>query len=389
MLICMRQRAIGMAVDTVGSYGREAIHGIMEFCHRNPHWVIAVEPRTWVYAPSQEPEDWNVDGLIVQAYSQDVVDRVRSLGLPAINISNTRHCKRQLPTIVPDDQAIGRMAAEYLLTLGVHHYGFCGLSLAEYSVLRGAAFIQRMAEAGVFVSECDNAEPRLDGWLAALPKPAAVFCCNDFWAHRTLSAARRGGFQVPDQIAVLGVDDDELLNTIGALPMSSIAIPATKIGYEAARMLEAALNGQPPPRHTTLPPLCVVPRATTDVANVDDPEVAAALRHIKANVARPIQVDDVLEHLAVSRRSLERRFRASLGRSIALEIRRAHIERAKQLLSNTTLSVGEVAQASGFTSVTLLGVVFRRYVGESPTTFRERSRCGTPLKSVKAELLTR
>jgi LacI family transcriptional regulator len=243
-----------------------------------------------------------------------------------------------------------------------------------------------MTEAGVTVHECDTAVTQLDAWLVSLPKPAAIFCCNDLWAHRTLSAARRSGFHVPDQLAVLGVDDDELLNTIGALPLSSIAIPATKIGYEAARMLEAELNGQRPPQHTILPPLCVVPRATTDVANVDDPEVAAAMRHIKANVARPIQVDDVLEHLSMSRRSLERRFRAALGRSIALEIRRAHIERAKQLLTNTTLTIGEVAQASGFTSVTLLGVVFRRYVGESPTTFRERSKCGIPLKSVKAEL---
>jgi LacI family transcriptional regulator len=380
----MEQRAIGLAVDTVGSYGREVIHGVMEFCHRNPHWLIAVEPRTWVYTKNQEPEDWKVDGLIVQAYSQDVVDRVRALKIPAINVSNTGRCERQLPTIIPDDHAIGLMAADYLLTLGVQHYGFCGSSRAEYSVIRGAAFIQRMTEAGITVDECDNLVPHLDAWLASVPKPVAIFCCNDYWAHRTLSAARRGGFHVPDQIAVLGVDDDELLNTIGALPMSSIAIPATKIGYEAAVMLEAALNGEPPPQRTLLPPLCVVPRATTDVANVDDPEVAMAMRHIKANVARPIQVDDVLEHLSMSRRSLERRFRTALGRSIALEIRRAHIERAKQLLSNTTLSIEEVAKASGFTSSTLLGVVFRRYVGESPTTFRQRSKCGTPLKSVKA-----
>jgi LacI family transcriptional regulator len=382
----MRQRAIGLAIDTVGSYGRGVIHGVMEFCHRNPHWVIAIEPRTWVYTENEEPDYGNVDGLIVQAYSQEVVNRVRASGCPAINVSNTRRCKRQLPTIIPDDHAIGRLAADYLLTLGVQHYGFCGQSGAEYSVIRAAAFMERMAAAGVTVNECDNLVPHLDTWLASLPKPAAIFCCNDLWAYRTLSACRRGGFHVPDQVAVLGVDDDELLNTIGALPMSSIAIPTTKIGYEAAKMLEAALNGESPPQHTTLPPLHVVPRATTDVANVDDPEISAALRHIKANVGRPIQVDDLLEHLSVSRRSLERRFRAALGRSIAGEIRRVHIEQAKQLLNNTSLSIKEVAKASGFTSSTLLGVVFRRYVCESPTTFRQRSKCGVPPRLTKAVL---
>ena len=101
--------------------------------------------------------------------------------------------------------------------------------------------------------------------------------------------------------------------------------------------------------------------------------MASALQFIKANVARPLQVDDVLDHLSISRRSLERRFRAAIGRSVATEIRRAHIERAKQLLVNTTLSIDEVATASGFTSATLIGVMFRKFVGESPTAFRRRS----------------
>lgn len=367
------RRAIGLAVDTVGSYGREVIHGVMEFCHRNPHWVIAVEPRLWVYDAEPQPHTWNVDGLIIQAYNQDIVDRVRAAGMKAINVANMGPAERPIPTIVPDDIAIGRMAADYLLSLGFRQYGLCSRGDYEFSILRGIAFRQRMVEAGVALSECDTMQQNLDEWIVTLPKPTAVFCCNDNWAHRTLSAARRQGVRVPEQVAVLGVDDDELLNTVGALPLSSIAIPAAKIGFEAARMLEAALNGQAPPLLTTLAPLCVVPRATTDVSIVDDREVAAALQFIKTNVARPIQVDDVLEHLSISRRSLERRFRAVVGRSVATEIRRAHLERAKQLLSNTTLSIEEVAAASGFTNATLLGVVFRRHVGESPTYFRRRS----------------
>lgn len=370
------KRAIGLAVDTVGSYGREVLHGVMEFCHRNPHWVIAMEPRLWVYDELPQPDKWHVDGLIVQAHSQDVVDRVRKTGTPAINVANMRPVKNPLPTIVPDDPAIGTMAAEYLLTLNVAHYALCAHSVAQYSALRGNAFKKVMKEADKHVDECDTATEELGPWLASLPKPTAVFCVNDNWAHRVLSAARQGEFRVPDDVAVLGVDDDELLNTIGALPLSSIAIPASKIGFEAARLLEDAIEGKKPPLFTTLPPLCVVPRATTDVANVDDPKVAEAIQFIKANVGRPIQVEDVLEHLTMSRRSLERRFRAAIGRSIATEVRRAHLERAKQLLTNTTLSIEEVAQASGFSNVTLMGVVFRRHVGDSPSAFRRRSTPG-------------
>jgi LacI family transcriptional regulator len=368
-----KQRAIGLAVDTVGSYGREVIHGVMGFCHRNPHWVIAVEPRLWIYDAEPQPDLWNVDGLILQAYSQELIDRVRAAGITAVNVANMGVAPRPLPTIVPDDVAIGRMAAEYLLHQGFRNFGYCAHGVYEFSALRGRAYRERLAESGVQVSECDTAVGPLDPWLMAQSYPIAVFCCNDAWAHRTLSAARRCGLDVPGQVAVLGVDDDELLNTVGALPLSSIAIPAQKIGFEAARLLEAALDGTPPPMHTTLPPVAVVARATTDLSSIDDPEVAAALRFIKASVSRPLQVDDVLEHQSISRRSLERRFRAALGRSVAEEIRRAHIERAKQLLTNTTLSIEEVAAASGFTSSTLLGVVFRRHVGESPTTFRQRS----------------
>jgi LacI family transcriptional regulator len=335
--------------------------------------VIAVEPRLWVYDEEPQPDHWNVDGLIIQAYNQDIIDRVRAAGMKAINVANMGPAERPLPTIVPDDVAIGRMAADYLLSLGFRQYGLCCRGDYEFSIKRSAAFRQRMREANVQLSECDTWVENLDNWIATLPTPTAVFCCNDAWAHRTLSAARRQGVRVPEQVAVLGVDDDELLNTVGALPLSSIAIPAAKIGFEAARMLEDALNGRSPPMLTTLPPLCVVPRATTDVSIVDDAEVAQALQFIKVNVAKPIQVDDVLEHLSISRRSLERRFRAMVGRSVAVEIRRAHLERAKQLLSNTTLSIEEVAAASGFTNATLLGVVFRRHVGESPSYFRRRS----------------
>ena len=182
-------------------------------------------------------------------------------------------------------------------------------------------------------------------------------------------------------VAVLGVDDDELLNTVGACPLSSIAIPAAKVGFEAARLLEAALDGIAAPLLTTLPPLCVVPRTTTDVACVDDAYVAKGLQFIKANAARAIQVDDVVEHLSISRRSLERRFLRTIGHSVGSEIRRAHVERAKQLLIATTLSIEEVATASGFTSATLLGVVFRKYVGEAPTGFRRQIGFGMPKTS--------
>ena len=141
-------------------------------------------------------------------------------------------------------------------------------------------------------------------------------------------------------------------------------------------MLEDLLDGTPAPMLTKLPPLNVVARATTQMANDIYPEVNDALNFIRLNVSRQIQVDDVLDHLSISRRSLERRFQRALGRSVGSEIRLAHVERAKQLLTHTSLSVEEVAQASGFANATMLGVHFRRFLNESPTAFRRRSSTG-------------
>lgn len=379
------EREIGLAVDTVGSYGREIIQGVMSFCHLNPHWVIAMEPRLWVYDERPDLEAWSVEGLIIQGYDEEVTERVHAAGTPAINVSNMGTVRNPLPTIVPDDLAIGRMAAEYLMSLKFQHFGYCAHGVYEFSRLRGEAFHSTLAEGGFTAHECDTARSDLKSWLASLPTPVAVFCCNDAWAHRALTACRRAKLRVPDQIAVLGVDDDELLNTVGGLPMSSIAIPAAKVGFEAARMLECLLDGTPAPMLTKLPPLSVVARATTQMANDTYPEVNDALNFIRLNISRLIQVNDVVGHLSISRRSLERRFRRALGRSVGSEIRLAHVERAKQLLTHTSLSVEEVALASGFANATMLGVHFRRYLQESPTTFRRRSSTGVSARRVERE----
>jgi LacI family transcriptional regulator len=375
-------RAIGLDIDTIGSYGREVIRGVMEFCHRHPRWEIAMEPRFWTYDVPPQIENWKVDGLIIQTHAPQVLKKVYELGKPAVNVANHSRVEYAVPTVVPDDPAIGLMAAEYLLSLGVRHFGFFSARRFEYGRLRGEAFEKRLAEAGASCHECDNESMDTGAWLKKLPKPIAVFCCNDAWAHRLLSTARQFEIGVPEQLAVLGVDDDELLNMVGACPLSSIAIPAAKVGYEAARLLEEALNGTAAPLMTKLAPLCVVPRATTDVSCVDDPHVAEGLQFIKANCARPIQVDNVVEHLSISRRSLERRFLQTIGHSVGSEIRRAHVERAKQLLIATTLSIEEVAAASGFTSSTLLGVVFRKQMGQSPTDFRRQSGFGAAKQAV-------
>lgn len=368
-----KPRAIGLAVDTAGSYGREVIQGVMTFCHRHPHWRITAEPRLFAYYEEVRPSTLNVEGLIIQGATQETVDELSAKGIHVVNVLNTTAASRHFPTIAPDDEGLGFMAADHLVSLNFRNFGYVLSGADDFSRQRGNAFHQRLKAAGRIASECDASRESLSDYLASLKKPAAVFCCNDVWAHRALMAAWRRNLKVPDEIAVLGVDNDELLDTIGALPLSSIAIPAEKIGFEAAQLLEAAFNGKTLPKRIKLPPLNVVSRATTKIVSDKPAEVLDALQFIEMNLSQKIQVDDVLAHLPMARRSLERKFRTSLGRSIGSEIRRARLARAKQLLAHTEMPIEEVAAASGFANATMLGIHFRRDFGESPSGFRKRT----------------
>jgi len=368
-------KRIGLAIDAVAAYGRGVIRGIMAFCRAHPHWVVTEEPR-WSFAQRPNLAEWDVDGLIVQIYSREFEDEVLARGLPAVNVSNFCDAHR-LPTIIPDDTMVGAMAADYLMARGFKDLGFCWPGDVEYGQLRIESFRQRVLAAGSRFYECDARHRDIGEWITTLPKPSAVLACNDDWAHRVLKSARRAGVKVPDQVAVLGVDNDELFNTLVTPSISSVALPAEQIGYEAAARLDLLMGGATAAATTVrLAPLRVVTKESTEVLSVDDPEVAMALQFIREHAARPLMVDDLLEHVPLSRRSLERRFRTVLGRSVSDEIRRVHIERAKQLLISTDLSMPQVATASGFTTATRLGIVFQKDVGEPPTLFRKRSRAG-------------
>lgn len=366
-------RRIGLAVDAVAAYGRGVIRGIMKYCHSNPQWVITVEP-LWSFGTLTDVREWEVDGLIVQTFSLEFEDRVLKMGAPATNVSNFCEGADHLPTVLPDDVAIGRMGADYLLSLGFTRLGFCWPGNVPFGSLRLAAFQTRAAEAGVEVFECNASEMDLGKWLAQIPKPIGVMGCNDDWAHRALNLCGRLGIKVPDEMAILGVDNDELFNSLVTPSLSSIAIPAEEIGFQAAQMLEQILSGEPlGDRAQILAPLRIVPRKSTDVLSVADPDVVKAIRFIRAHAGIPLKVDAVVDSVPLSRRSLERRFSKVLGHSISDEIMKAHVERAKLLLTTTDLPISEIAAACGLVSSTRLGIVFRASLGESPTEYRKRA----------------
>jgi LacI family transcriptional regulator len=273
---------------------------------------------------------------------------------------------------------------DHFLDRGYHHLGLCGFRRSPEGWL---AQLHRQAEQrGIDCAYFGGGQgrlrdlsgagdrPRLEAWLKALPRPAGVLAYNDLRGRHVLEAARRMGLGVPEQLAVVGVGDDELICESTDPPLSSVLTPAEAIGHAAAQMLHDKLAGRTPGPGEALPARRLVARASSDQVAIRDPVVAAAIRFIRAQAIRGADVNAVLAALPVSRTTLEQRFKKVLGRTPHAEVHRVRVERAKELLELTELSVQVVAQRSGFGNATRLAEAMRRAEAMTPSQFRTAAR---------------
>lgn len=223
-----------------------------------------------------------------------------------------------------------------------------------------------------------HADVLMSQWLKSLPKPVGVFAWYDYPAREAIYACRQLGIRVPRDVAVLGVDNDELNCTLSDTPISSIDVNPTLIGYHAAKLIHQLINGKKPPAKPILiQPKGVVVRRSTDTLANAKPEVAKALQFIRDHATEGIRVSDVLHGVAISRRALEMELSRLLGRSPLQQIRHERIQRAKSLLLDTDLSILAIARSCGFRSASSFGNVYKGELGSSPAQFRAKHRIVT------------
>lgn len=362
------------------SFSRDVIRGIRAYALRRPSWAFRNGP------PDAESlaslREWRPDGIIADIVDAEFARQLLRLRRPIVDTAFRIEHPR-LPVVDADNCAVGRMAAEYLLSLGFRRFAFFG-NVAAYSSRREKGFVERLAASGVGAAVF-HGEPlrqmssaKMDAetrrWLQQLPKPVGMFVCNDATARILADLCGQLAIHVPEEVALLGVDDDQLECLLTSPPLSSIAIPGERIGYEAAKLLDRAMKSpKSRVRRVFLPPLHVVPRQSTDTMATDDAVVMAALRYIQSHAVEGINVASVVRGLGVGRRELERKFRAILGRSVLQEIGRARIAQAQKLLAGTDLPMPTVARLSGFSSAQRLTIVFHRHCGIPPTAYRRQS----------------
>ncbi len=374
------------------------LSGIAKYIHVHGPWSCYIEERELHDGIPNWLKQVPINGIIARIDGWRTGKELLRLGRPVIDVRASVRFK-QIPAFVTDPRAVAQMAADFFLQAGFRHFAFCGYPGIPFSDQRGRAFADYVSARGHTISlftppphsltvarrganppltllqaveqrGLEN-EKNIASWLLKQPRPLALFACNDICGQQVLNACREHAVNVPGEVAIMGVDDDEVLCTISEPPLSSIKPDAERLGTQAAELLDAMMKGKRVyPGLVEIPPLWIVERASTDVVAIEDPVTVQALRFIRNHVSEGVNVKDVLAHVGCSRTDLGVRFRHWLKTSVRAEIVRLRLERACSLLRQTNLSLAEIGRQSGFRDAPSFCRLFRKRLKQTPTQYR-------------------
>lgn len=381
-----RMPHVALLIETSRSYGREILRGVRRFVSERGPWSVFVELRSLESKPPPWLKNWKGDGILTRTGSPEIARAVRATAVPAIELRSSRLAPG-LPFVGIDNVALGRNVAEHFLARGFRSFGFFEVDSEDYFEQRRDSFIRCIRKAGY---ECDlfhtsghrerpaqweKQQDDLAAWLSSLRHPVAVMACTDQLGFWLLDACKRAGISVPDEVAVVGVENDDTLCTMASPPLSSVPLGGERVGFQAAARLQKLMkSGRSASRPLLLQPLDIVVRQSSDVVAVDDPLLAQAVQYIRDHAADGINVNDILKAVPISRSTLERQFRSVLNHSPNEEINRVRLIRAKQLLAETDMTLDQVAHRSGFRHPQYLCDLFKRSFHQTPGVWRNSQR---------------
>ena len=376
---------VALLIETMRSYGRNVLRGVADYARIHGPWIFQLSVEA---VPRGVPpkEEWDGDGIIAQPHQNpEFIRQLKERGVPVISLSGPPGFAG-IPAVRPNQESVATLALEHFRQRGFVRFAYVGSPSERTWPKTGEWFRQRAEEAGfpcdVFApgydpdAQTSDFVPRMGDWLMKLKKPVGVLAGNDPRAREVLDACRLVGLHVPEEVAVLGVNDDELICELASPPLSSIIHNARRIGYEAAARLDRLMQGKKVEDDLTVEPLGVKARHSTDLLAIEDPEIARAVRFIREHASEGIRVEDVLEQVTLSRRAFETRFRNAVSRPPHMEIRRVQIERVKELLVGTDFKLEKIADMTGFSSAQYLAGLFHRVVGVTPGNWRQSGRAG-------------
>lgn len=395
------RRSVALLVETSNAYARGLLDGIIAYQREHELWSIYVGEQERGAVPPSWLKNWKGDGIIARIETDAIATAVRRTKVPMVDVSAARRVPG-IPWVETDDRAIARLAARHLIDRGFRALAYCGEPQFNWSRWRQQQFTTAAEDAGCECHVFDGKSRqdkdyswmrerrRLTSWVDALPKPVGVMACYDFKGQQLLDVCRERDIAVPEQVAVVGVDNDARLCRLCTPPLSSVIPDTHRTGYEAAQILDRVMQGERVGNDGLLiPPLGVAERQSTDVYAIDDDDIVTALRYIREHACEGITVADVLRMVPLSRRMLEHRFQKLVRRTPHAEIIRIRMERADRLLRETELSLAEIAKRAGFADANYLSVAFKKYTGIAPRDYRKEHRTSAVPEAVRPRVRRR
>ncbi len=380
-------KKILLLTDLSDGYGRNLLRGIVRYSKEYGPWVFYRMPLHYRELYGEEAvvrwaHQWKADAIIAQSGNMNI-EKLEELKIPII-LQNYKERTDKICNITGDYFKTGEMAADFFLNRGFTHFAYYGFKDTIWSRERADGYVSRIKKRGLTVS-IRNTDGRktsmhrpddpnaLIGWLSALPKPSALFACDDYFASQIVETCKMCNISVPDEIAVLGVDNDELLCSISDPPLSSIVLDVEDGGYRAAALLHKLMDKKISRTFDiVIPPVRIESRQSTEKYLIADKQILRIIEYVGKNYAKPISVDDIMRQVPLSRRMLEKRFKKETGISLYQYILRYRVEKLSELLIKTDRSLSESAEACGFDDYKNLARVFRKYKNMTPLQYKNR-----------------
>jgi LacI family transcriptional regulator len=378
---------VAVLVDTSTGWGRRLIEGVNSFAQKQGNWRLWIEPSSRAEA-TKLPAEWQGDGIIARVVSEPMARSLLATRLPVVNVSGIQlKSSGSFPRITTRYDAAAKLAAEHFIERGFTNFAYIGPLNLSYVRDHFNSFLNVLTHEH---HACFSYDYRpgtsshttwrkqlqtLADWLTALPKPVGILTWGTTPGIHVLEACGDAGLAVPDEVAVLGGDDDILLCSAAHPPLSGIVTASERIGYLAAETLRTMIDGsQPAQTHVEVDPLSIATRQSTDVLAIGDRDLRQAVVFLRENACKPITIERILANVPVSRRSLERMFRQTFGRTPGEEIRRLRMMRCRELLAQSDLPIPQVAAQCGFASPEHLATLFKREHKVTPLKYRSRAR---------------
>ena len=384
-----KKKRVLVLVESSLAYGRKVAGGIARYVQEHGHWSVHIEDRGIFEIPPLMLDGWDGDGIITRTASRSLRSILKKCHCPIVELLGDG---KQMPIeVLPNEETMSELCIDHFLERGFKTLGFYSFGQSWWIDCRRELFLQA-AEKKHFTpfwlserTEDESVplpiwekkyEDSLIAWLKTLPHQTGILAVSDSQAMRVMQACQKIGLKIPEEIAILGIDNDTHLCNLMTPPLSSLDQNAALVGYEASRLLDLKMDRRKnlPTLPLLIPPLRVVTRRSTDVMAISHPDIAAAMHYIHEFATQGISVGDIVKEVNLSRSTLIRLFQKTLGRSPKEEISRVCLNHAEFLLIHTDIPISKVARQSGYHSLEYFTSMFSRQTGLSPMKFRQKYR---------------